>query len=290
MLQSIIDDIKGQFKYGNKVIQLILINLFVFLAIVFIRAFSPTQTGFFDVFFEWIALPSGWFAMFKKPWTLFSHMFVHKGLWHFAWNMLMFYWFGKIVGDLIGDKKIVPLYISGGLFGAVFYLLYASTFGVNGIAFGASAAVMTFVVGAGFLAPEYSMRLILLGDVKLKYIAAALFLMDFVSISEANNTGGHIAHIGGAIFGGLYIYLLQRGTDLLDFSRSEVVKSKRKKTNKSMKVVHNTSQQKSAKRPSPKSSDLQAQVDKILDKINSSGYESLSAEDKEILFQASKKQ
>lgn len=288
MLQSIIDDIRGQFRYGNKVMQIILINLFVFVGIVIIRAFSPSHTGFFDIFFEWIALPSGWLSLFQKPWTLFTHMFVHKGLWHFGWNMLMFYWFGKIVGDLIGDKKIVPLYISGGIFGAIFYLLYASLVNIVGIAFGASAAVMTFVVAAGFLAPDYNMRLILLGDVKLKYIAAVLFFLDFVSISEASNTGGAIAHIGGAIFGGLYIYLLQNGTDLLQFKSIQKSSTNPRRTNKSMKVVH-SSKSKAISQPKKKSPDLQAEVDKILDKINESGYDSLSAEDKEILFQASKK-
>ncbi len=290
MVQSIVDDITAQFRYGNKIVQIILINFLIFFAIVIIKAFSPAGSAFFGEFMSWIALPAGWFATLKKPWTLLSHMFVHQGLWHIAWNMIMLYWFGKIVGDLIGDKKILPLYFGGGLFGALVFLLFSPWLGLGGIAYGASAAVMAFVVAAGFLAPEYNMRLILLGDVKLKWISLALVLIDLVMLSEANNPGGRIAHLGGAVFGGLYIYLLQQGTDLLAFFQPNQETPRRKKTKSKLKVVHNVgSNQKQTKTPQ-KSKDLQLEVDKILDKINATGYESLSPEDKEVLFRASKNQ
>ncbi len=291
MLESILEDIKAQFRYGNKIVQIILVNFFIFLGIIIIRAFSPAGSGFFQEFLSWIALPSGLLSVLQKPWTIVTHMFVHQGLWHIGWNMLMLYWFGKIVGDLIGDKKIVPLYIAGGLFGAIFFLLFAPLLSASGIAYGASAAVMAFVVAAGFLAPEYNMRLILLGDVKLKWIAAALVLIDLVMLSEANNPGGRIAHLGGAIFGGLYIYLLQQGTDLLSIFPSPNSKNfQRPKRKTKMKVVHSVQDKNVSTHKSKRSEDLQSEVDRILDKINASGYESLSAEDKEVLFRASKNQ
>ncbi len=291
MLDSIIDDIKSQFRYGNKIVQIILINFFIFLGIIIVRAFSPASSGFFKEFLTWIALPSGFLSATQKPWTVVTHMFVHQGLWHIGWNMLMLYWFGKIVGDLIGDKKIVPLYIAGGLFGAVLFLFCAPLLSASGIAYGASAAVMAFVVAAGFLAPDYNMRLILLGDIKLKWIASALVLIDLVMLSEANNPGGRIAHLGGAVFGGLYIYMLQQGTDLLAILSNPSTKASRKQKRKTkMKVVHNVQNEKSSKQKSTRSEDLQSEVDRILDKINASGYDSLSAEDKEVLFRASKNQ
>ena len=294
MIQSILDDIKTQFRYGNKIVQLIMVNFMVFLCIIIVRSFTPGGSlgDGFNTFLSWLALPSDLYTLLMHPWTLLSHMFVHQGFWHIAWNMIMLYWFGRIVGDLIGDKKILPLYIAGGLFGALFYLLFANIFGYHGIAYGASAAVMTFVVAAGYLAPDYNMRLLLIGDVKLKYIAAGLVIMNLVMITEANNIGGRIAHIGGAIFGGLYIYLLRDGTDLLAFAQGIRFNTTGipKKTAKPvfMEVIHNT---KKAHNPTVKNSkptDLQEKVDEILDKINESGYDSLSQEDKEILFQASK--
>lgn len=294
MVQSIIEDIKAQFRYGNKVVQIILVNFMVFLAIVLVRSFTPggATSGAFNEFMTWIALPSAPFELLKHPWTLLSHMFVHQGFWHIAWNMMMLYWFGRIVGDLIGDKKIVPLYIAGGLFGAMFYFVFANIFGYHGIAYGASAAVMSFVTASAVLAPEYNMRLLLLGDVKLKYIAIGLVFLNLVMISEASNVGGRIAHIGGAIFGGLYIYLLRDGTDLLGFAQGvsfpKPKSSRPSPSNTKMEVVHSQRKKTILKKNKAAPIDLQKKVDEILDKINESGYESLSAEDKEILFQASK--
>jgi membrane associated rhomboid family serine protease len=294
MVQSIIDDIKAQFRYGNKIVQIILVNFIVFLTIVIIKAFSPGggSSEFFTTFFSWIALPSEGFSLLKKPWTLVTHMFVHQGFWHIAWNMLMLYWFGRIVGDLIGDRKILPLYFAGGIFGALFYLFFANVLGWHGIAFGASAAVMTFVVAAGFLAPEYNMRLLLLGDVKLKYIALGLVLLDLVMISESNNTGGRIAHLGGALFGGLYIYFLKEGTDLLSFIKLNTGDQRRHTTDRRapMEVVHSRKNSPQAPVRTKREESLQEKIDEILDKINANGYDSLSEEDKEILFRASKRE
>lgn len=289
MLQSIVDDIKGQFRYGNKIMQIILVNCFVFLGVIIVRAFSPSGSGFFQNFLEIVALPAGFFKLLQKPWTLFTHMILHVGPWHLIFNMLLLYWFGRIVGDLIGDKKIVPLYVAGGLFGALFFLLFTPIMGLSGIAYGASAAVMAFVVAAGFLAPEYNMRLILLGDVKLKWIVLFLVFLDVVQLSSGStNPGGSIAHIGGSIFGGLYIYLLQRGTDLLGFLSSQKdLLSRPKKQKTKMTVVHNMRTNSDTKQQSQSALNLQLEVDRILDKINESGYESLSAEDKEILYKAS---
>lgn len=291
MVRSVIDDIKDQFRYGNKITQLILINFFVFLAILIGRIITLGigDTPLYTEMLSWIALPSSFWELIKKPWTLLTHMFVHEGIWHLAWNMILLYWIGRIFGDLLGDKKVVPLYIAGGLFGALFFLLTAFLSpSIGGIAYGASAAVTAFVVASAWVAPDYSIRLLLLGDVKLKYIAMAIVLFNFIDISNGTNVGGNIAHLGGAIFGGVYVYLLQRGVDILDFSRRRSAPPQRKAPQKKapMKVVHSIYQQKN-QNPVDKV-DLQDQVDAILDKINASGYDSLTAEEKEILYQASK--
>lgn len=291
MVQSIIDDIKSQFSYGNKITQIILINLFVLLLIKIVFAFSPPETGIYKAFIQNLALSSEGWTIVKKPWTLFTHMILHEGLWHFGWNMLIFYWFGRIVGDLAGDRRIAGLYILGGLSGALFYIIYAQLSAITGIALGASGAVMCFVVAAGFLAPEYNMRLLLIGDVRLKYVALALVLIDLVLLAENSNPGGRFAHLGGAIMGGVFVHMLRQGLDLTSpFQRgsSLISASKPKKRRIPMTVIHNKKRPNRASQDTERPIDTQERIDQILDKINASGYESLTAEEKDFLYQASK--
>jgi len=293
MIQSIVDDVKAQFSYGNMITKIILVNLFVFFVVIIFKAFSPPSTGIYDTFLSYLALSSDGLRVLTRPWTLFSHMVLHEGIWHIGWNMLMLYWFGRIVGDLAGDKRILPLYILGGLAGGFLFLIYAQMAGLSGgIALGASGAVMCFVVAAGFLAPDYNMRLLLIGDVRLKYISAALVLIDLVMLSERNNPGGRFAHLGGAILGGTFVHLLRQGIDITSplqlLSRSPQIPTRTKKA--PMTVVHNKKRSyKETKQEPPRTRDLQQRIDEILDKINDSGYDSLTAEEKDFLYQASKK-
>ena len=288
MIQSVLDDIKMQMRYGNMIVKIILINLFVFLSMIVLKAFLGGGTiGSFDSVLKWFALSSDPIDLIRHPVSVISHMFLHVSLGHIFWNMLILYWFGRIVGDFIGDERILPIYLLGGLCGAVAYLLFAAFTGQESIAYGASAAVMAMVVASGFLAPEYNLRLLFIGDVKLKYVAFALVLIDLIMIAEADNTGGRIAHLGGAVFGGFYVHLLGLGRDLTqpmtDFG--EAVRSKSKKYKATMTVIHNQNQ----KRELNSEVDIQDRVDEILDKINETGFDSLSEEEKEFLYQASKK-
>lgn len=292
MLQSIVDDIRSQFSYGNKVTQIILVNLFVFFLIVIVKAFSPPDTGIYSAFLKNLALSSDGWTIIKKPWTLGTHMILHEGLWHMGWNMLILYWFGRIVGDLAGDRRIVPLYILGGLTGALFYMIYTQLAGItNGLALGASGAVMCFVVAAGFLAPEYNMRLILIGNVRLKYVALAFVLIDLIMLAERNNAGGRFAHLGGAVMGGLFVHMLRQGLDLTSpFQRTKgfSVSGQSRKAKIPMKVIHNKKRPERIENDPGRSIDIQERIDEILDKINASGYDSLTAEEKDFLYQASK--
>ena len=204
--------------------------------------------------------------------------------------MLMLYWFGRIVGDLIGDRKILPLYIIGGLAGGIFYLMWEQFAGAGGYALGASGAVMCFVLAGAFLAPDYYMRLMLIGPVKLKYVAVGILLIDLL-FNSTSNPGGTSAHLGGAIMGGAYVAMLQRGTDLTEslqrlFSWQAARKNK-ERSKAPMTVVYNR------KRPERstevRTEDDQERIDAILDKINASGYDSLSREEKAFLYEASKK-
>lgn len=284
MFSSIVQDIKYQMRFGNNISKLILLNIAVFLLVLLIRVFTSYSSDTYQNILSYLALPGGSTTdLFFKPWTLVSHMFLHEGLWHLGWNMLILYWFGRIVGDLIGDTRIFSIYFLGGLSGAVFFLIFSWSYGGYSIALGASAAVMAFVVAAGFLAPEYKLHLILIGEVRMKYVVLAMIMMDVVLLAENNNSGGRIAHLGGACFGAIYVYLLRNGIDLKLYTKksSAGVKSYKKKS--SLKLVYKTN--KDTKR---ELSVRQEKVDEILEKISREGFESLTDEEKEYLYLASK--
>ncbi len=302
MFKSIADDVKNSFRSGNMITRLILINCIVFVCVVLLKVFSfdwgASQVGswYKTIVHDNLAISSSWYEVLTHPWTFFTHMFLHEGPWHIAFNMLWLYWFGRILGDLLGDKRILPLYIMGGFFGGILYLLTATLIGAsaNGIALGASGAVMAIVVAAAVTSPDYQMRLIFLGDVKLKYIAFVVLILDILG-TTGGNSGGHFAHLGGAIFGYLFVVGLRSGYNLgqpveyvqsLFENREEIFVRAKPKTK--MKVAHRSKLVKSSKEEKLSSTN-QERIDQILDKIKQQGMENLSDEEKDFLYKASKK-
>lgn len=295
MMTSIIDDIKQSFRSGNMITRIIIINVAVFMFLALFNAFIPSL---YKILSNWIYIPSSPLKLLTRPWTILTHMFSHLGMWHMAFNMLILYWFGRIVGDLLNDRRVLPLYILGGFAGAVFYFL-ASNFLPNvgsGNAHGASAAVLCIVAAAAMTSPDYTMRLLFLGDVKLKWIALAVIFVNILGTQGNVNTGGSWGHLGGLAFGIFYVWKLRKGSDITEPMQETIAwvadrldgAPKRKKT--TLKVTHVSTKKRPVKRkPTKASADLQQQVDMILDKIKLQGYDSLTDEEKEILFRASKK-
>ena len=154
-------------------------------------------------------------------WQFITYMFLHSSdsFFHILFNMLFLYWFGLLVHQYLGSRKLTNLYILGGLFGAAFYLLiynlapYFSGSVDNSLMLGASAGVYAVVGGAATLAPQTTFVLLLLGPVKIVYIAAFYVILSFAN-SIGANAGGEIAHLGGALLGYLYITQLRKGRDL----------------------------------------------------------------------------
>lgn len=307
MFTSIWDDLKQQFNYGNMITRIVLVNIAIFVIINLILVFSGAGRditgGMRDNILQYVAINKDWVFNLTHPWVLLTNMIVHVGFWHILWNMLLLYWFGRIVGDLLGDRRILPLYFLGGLFGAFVYFVFANlTIDGPSYAYGASAAVMAVILAAGVIAPEYRMRLILIGEVPLKYIVAALLLIDLIGVGGMSNTGGHVAHLGGAAFGWLFATQLKQGNDLsapinnfLDRLINWYQSFNTSKT-KGPRMAYKNPKAKGAKRPRSKpnassdsSNSYQEQLDTILDKIKQTGYESLSEAEKEFLFNASKK-
>ena len=302
MFQSIAEDIRQQFTFGNRITRLIILNTIVFVVIQLVRLFFVLTAGFentgeFDTFLKYVALNGDIVFDLRHPWVVLTHMFVHVGFWHFLFNMLFLYWFGRITGDLLGDHRIYPLYILSALVGATLYLAAAPFFAPGGsMAYGASAAVMGIVVSAGAIAPDYSLRLLFIGNVRLKYIVLVLVLLDIFAIGSLSNTGGHIAHLGGAAFGFLFVVMLKQGTDmsvpvnrLFDWFGG-LFTGREAQPKRAVRVSHKQKRtsRKSAQAKGRTQSD-QERIDTILDKIKKSGYDSLSDEEKEFLFQVSKK-
>ncbi len=282
MFASLTDDIKNAFDHGNMVTRLIMINAGVFVITALMSAFLPQFYG--QHVLPWLALPGDLSVLMYRPWTLLTHMFLHQGLWHIIWNMLNFYWFGNITGDLLGDKRIWPVYLFGGLFGALFYLgAFAFLPHTGSMALGASAAVLAIVFTAVATAPEYRIHLILLGPVRIKFIGLFILFVDILGTQSVGNSGGHFAHIGGSLFGFAFVYFLRSGRDLSAWPSLRLKGKQKGKPMSKLKVAHKSSVlRKSNPSPSP------SRVDDILDKIKLKGYDSLTDEEKEILYKASK--
>jgi membrane associated rhomboid family serine protease len=279
--------------------RLIIINVSVFLVMTLIKALFPS---FYPTLESFLAIPGSPIELLTKPWTIVTHMFIHSGFFHMGWNMLFLYWFGRITGDLLGDHRILPLYIVGGLAGALAYFLSYQIFPdvIGSRALGASAAVMAIIATAGATAPDYVMRLILIGDVRLKYIVFFIIFMDIIGTAGQTNTGGHIAHLAGASFGLFFVYQLRQGMDLVEPMGNFIQKlslwfTGTNKVNKSKKASPLSVKFKKKKAGNQKKGSstpdvsFQEKLDAILDKIKEDGYDSLTSEEKEFLFQASKK-
>jgi membrane associated rhomboid family serine protease len=286
---SIIGDIKYQFRYGNMVVKLIFVNIavFVFFGLLNVIGFLAQSNTVHDFLFSKVELWASMHTLLRQPWTVFTYMFMHDGVFHILFNMLWLYWFGEIFVLYLGDKKVLPLYIIGGLGGAFFYLLAYNLLPVFkpvleiSTLVGASASILAIVFAAATLNPDHEISLILIGPVKIKYIALVSLLIDIITI-PFGNAGGYIAHVGGALTGYLYITSLRGGFDpagsfLKLFKRKPAVKVSYKNTE--AKVSNGTARSKGE----------QEKVDEILDKIARSGYDSLSKEEKDFLFNFSKK-
>jgi hypothetical protein len=221
-------------------------------------------------------------------------MFVHVSFWHIVFNLLVLYWFGRIFEDLVSATRLIPVFIMGGLVGGVVFLLTSNLFPVfntvlgNSSLVGASAGIAAIILATATLAPNYTIHMILIGPVQIKWIAIVLIGMDVLFLSEGN-TGGRLAHLGGAFAGYLYVFQLRKGNDFSDYMIYfwNKITSLFKKKEKKLKVVKKGSPS-NVKPKKVVDQDHQDKLDAILDKISRSGYESLSTEEKAFLFDISK--
>lgn len=266
----------------SKLFLLIGINVVVFLAVNVPATFekwflqSRNITSFAT---EYLALPASFEKLATRFWTPVSYMFMHADVFHILFNMLWLYWMGQIFEEYLGTKRTLGLYILGGLSGALFFILAMNFIpglaNPEAIVVGASAGVMAVIIATATLLPNYTIQLFLFGPVKLKWLAIAYVLIDFLSTAGAN-AGGSIAHLGGALLGFIYIKRLQSGSDMVG-GINKIFTPKPK-----MKVVSKNPEKNTPSKPK------QEEIDRILDKISQTGYDNLTRQEKEVLFRASK--
>ncbi|MBT3382609.1 MAG: rhomboid family intramembrane serine protease [Prolixibacteraceae bacterium] len=288
---DIVEDIKRTFKEGSVLTRLIYINLGVFLLVKIIGVFFylAGQAFFMD---EWLSLPSNFYELRLKPWTPLTYMFLHTGFMHLLFNILGLYWFGKLFLYHFEGSKLLSVYLLGGIAGAVLYIISYNVFpifaSINGLLLGASASVFAILVATAFYEPDRQIVLPFIGSFPLKYLAAFYVVLSIIGISTSN-PGGNIAHLGGAAWGWFYIYQLRRGKDLgagLVKFIDKIAESLKTKSN--LTVSHKQAPRDDYEYNRQKKVQ-QDDLNKILDKIAKSGYDSLSKKEKELLFKQGKK-
>jgi membrane associated rhomboid family serine protease len=292
---SIIEDLKLQYKIGGFAQKLIYWNvaLFVIPYIVF------GLLGLFGIeinFLYYVSLSSNPADLLWKPWTLITYFFFHSGFFHILFNMMILNFSSRLFLSYFSQKQFLSLYFVGGIFAGIVYILsyflFPSLAHLQVSLVGASGAIMAVLFAAATFSPLTEIRLMFIGNVKLWHIAFALIVIDLIQL-PLENTGGHLAHLGGAFFGYLYIKQIQKGIDLgswftkLIDKLAVVFSQKEANPFKKVHVNYNNEQVKSASKIIKK--DIkQQQIDEILDKVSQSGYDSLSAGDKDFLFKVDK--
>jgi membrane associated rhomboid family serine protease len=296
-----IDEIRGSYRSGSLLIKLIYINVAVFVVIRLLQAFYSMSNGIASQesypLLQWISVPSDPLTLLQRPWTLFTYMFVHYDFLHVLFNLLCLYWFGKVFMIFFTGRQLFTVYVVGGIAGAVAFLIGFNYIPVlyrlapSSMLLGASASALAVLFAAARYSPDFRLTLMFIGEVRLKYIALVYFVIDLISIPALANTGGHLAHLGGALAGLLAGYYWSK----YGFRRTRGAKSQssngggffdgvfRKKAK--MKVAHRrplTDMEYNAIK-----NNRQREVDRILEKVKASGYDSLTREEKKTLFDAS---
>jgi membrane associated rhomboid family serine protease len=297
--QNPFQDVRGLFRSKSILIKLIVINVAVWLVIMFLDVlFDLFQVQFTEEVIGWLAVPVSLDTLMTHPWTLVTYMFLHFDIWHILFNMLWLYWFGKIFLEYLNARQMLSTYLIGGLSGAFFYILSFNIFPkfqdayLQSVALGASASVVAIVVAISYYVPNYRIHLLFLGPVKIIYIALFSIVIDVLMI-RSSNSGGHLAHLGGAMWGFFYIVMLRKGTDLSKIfgriSWRNILKPFKKSTQSPFKKVYSNPGRMTDEDYNFQKKKQQERIDAILDKISRSGYDALSKEEKELLFKSSNK-
>lgn len=280
-------NLTDKYLIGNIVEKIIFINIVVFILAFLIKTLSFLFEFKGDIIVNWFALKPGFDLLLTKPWTLVTYGFLHSGFFHILFNLLVLYYIGNIFLDFLNRKQFLTYYFFGIIVGGIFYILSYNYLPAlqnqETVLVGASAGVTAVLVGIASYIPQYALRFQFIGNIKLLYIALVFVALDIIQI-PIGNAGGHIAHLGGALIGFLLTRQFEQGKNIIRWIDT-IFQSK---SEKPLKTVYKN---KRTVKPSNsnKSESQQVQIDRILDKISKSGYETLSKEEKDFLFNVGKK-
>lgn len=284
-------------------LRLMALNVAMFLVIIFGEVVCKLTDSSESLWLGLWAMPADIHTLAMRPWTPITYMFTQYDVLHLLFNMLWLYCFGRIFMMLADGWRLVVLYICGGLAGAVVFVAGCNILGDSHVAWsslvGASAAVMSIVTGAATIYPEMPLRMMLLGDIKLKWIAVGALVL-FVVTSTGEHAGSQFAHIGGAVMGFIYGLQMRRGRDIsmpilrwintlcnLLATRKAMHKPRFKRFNK--RKANAQKQPQNSTKQQPFTDTDQRRLDAILDKVKKSGYTGLTAEEKRELFDVSRR-
>ena len=300
--RTFLDDLKYQYKYGGMTIRLIIFNAVIFLALQILFVFARLIGGDVELFTadltrEIFALQTDPIGFLTHPWGLFTSIFSHFGLWHFIFNMLFLYFSGRMFESMFDEKRLLYTYILGGLAGGLFeilaHIIFPALQGTSVVIVGASGSIMAIFSAMAFYRPNLTVQLFGLFPVRIIIIAGLFILSDLISLGKQDSTA-HFAHLGGVILGMWSIRSLYSSSNIITrsqrlgdlilsfFTRIFTRKPKMKVSkggNQTFKKDEDYNLDKKAR---------QEKIDRILDKISKSGYDSLSKEEKDFLFKQSK--
>lgn len=287
-MKSILQDIQFGFNKGNNALRkLIIINVVVFIITSILGKFPFTWS---KIFLANLALPHHFQDFIRQPWSLFTYIFLHANFWHLLSNMLWLFFIGEIFRSLAGNKHIYRTFLWGGISGGILYLIvlnmlpYYADMPISIRMVGASGGVTSVIIAAAVFTPDYELRPFGLFNIQLKWIAIVFIVYNLLALGNGENDGGILSHLGGALFGYLYVKWMRGQLPLPDMSGIFKRKQSTKKPQREFKVHINANP--ATSKPTEMSN--QREIDIILDKISKSGYDSLSQKEKEILFKASK--
>ncbi|MDB4161767.1 rhomboid family intramembrane serine protease [Bacteroidia bacterium] len=284
---TIWEKIKYEYNKGGSAIrQIIMINLGVFVFTIFVGIVAKLSGFQPNELLEYFYIPSNLGVLLIRPWSIITNIFFHSGFWHILGNMLLLYFIGRVLEDFMDSNKVWKIFLYGGLAGAALFVISYNVFPIFEEVksykklLGASGGVTAILVATGLYVPRYQIRPFGLFNVEMRWVALFLVFRDLYLFPVSDNTGGLFAHIGGAIFGMLYILHLQGKIELPTINGKSIVPSKMKKVPVDESTI-------ATERTYKKHQPNQDQIDAILDKISQSGYDSLNTTEKEILFKAS---
>lgn len=288
-------NLREGFRRGDIVTQLIYINAGIFLVVALVNLFLVLFKMDSGHWMNYLMFPASFMQFITQPWTLITYMFMHAGILHILFNMLWLYWFGRLFLNFFSAKHLRGLYLLGGIAGAALYMVAYNLFPYfedavySSYLLGASASVLAIVVATAVREPNYPVQFMFIGTVRLKYVALFMVVLDLLFIT-ADNAGGHLAHLGGALAGWWFASGLVKGHDLtkwinvaLDFCSGRWKPASKKPKMK----VHYGDKQKDYE-VNARKKERSDEIDRILDKLRKSGYGSLTEEEKKSLFDASK--